>query len=749
MTQPCIVMLFLFLLFMTGAVSFHTVNAVMTAIKIDPAMPLHPGIMAPGQGAGTLLMFTNRGELWEYSTGEWSLIEQNFPDGVYLLAEEHTFFFNTAQNCPMVAIQYRDPARWRFWKYTATGWEQLPTEYSGPSERLDTACVWDVGCQQLVLFGGADRSTSIRLNDLWVWTGTAWEEKTPASPPPPQSQHCMTYDPVSDIIILAAEDRSNNPGYIALWTWNGMDWSYQSETAGSVPWQKYMLCIRDSVNNKTVLFGGLSSDSDPIDSNMLWIWDDTSWSGLSPHPSPFPRHRAAGGFCDGQFIIAGGKTFYHDEFGEVCDTWSYDGTASWQQICSNPSYTYYEERVSMAWDPDMVRGLLLTRNLSTGMLFEWKGSVWKEIDTQLPDQWYRMSWVHDSAHDYCLLFATGNTSGKETWTYKDNVWMMLYPAHKPDQSQSIRMVYHEGRQAPVIFGGIISITYVPFFMVQATNAMFEWTGTDWQEIIAGGQDPPALAYHGLVYDSHRNALIAAGGFTIDNSQGPSEFVPNPDVWEFYDNEWHRIQCAVYPQDSSGFTMSYDPLRRRCVIPIEDGSLWEWDGADWIVSMTDLFDETYEAFGVTMYDPSSQVTVIQNSRGMETFTYADDTPETCNNLGVSLDIPKTLFIPGDTFFCNAVICNTTGMILNGYPLFVLLDVYGQYFWGPSWQSGIDSYLGAVPYLPEGETTFVIFPAFYWPENAGTAFGIRMIAAITDPGIRIIYGDYAVAEFGWTE
>ena len=54
------------------------------------------------------------------------------------------------------------------------------------------------------------------------------------------------------------------------------------------------------------------------------------------------------------------------------------------------------------------------------------------------------------------------------------------------------------------------------------------------------------------------------------------------------------------------------------------------------------------------------------------------------------------------------------------LLVLLDVYGSLFRAPS---------------------------FTWPPNTGSARGIRFYAALTDPAIHILIGQWDMAEFGW--
>ena len=195
-------------------------------------------------------------------------------------------------------------------------------------------------------------------------------------------------------------------------------------------------------------------------------------------------------------------------------------------------------------------------------------------------------------------------------------------------------------------------------------------------------------------------------------------------------------------------MVYDPVRRRYIMPTSSVKIWDWDGAIYHVTISYLFHQPCD-YGVSYYDSVARKTFIHSNRSHEAFFYFDDTPETCADLGVSLNLPTTMFSPGETFFMNAHICNTTGMILDGYPLFGILDVYGALFWGPGFTAEFDSYIDEQPLIPEGESVVALLPEFIWPAGAGSANGIKFIAALTDPDIQILYGDYSMIEFGWSE
>ncbi len=124
-----------------------------------------------------------------------------------------------------------------------------------------------------------------------------------------------------------------------------------------------------------------------------------------------------------------------------------------------------------------------------------------------------------------------------------------------------------------------------------------------------------------------------------------------------------------------------------------------------------------------------------------------TPESCLETGVTLEMPDTHFQTGDTFSCTAFICNRESGNLDGYPLFVILDVYGSYFFAPSFNSSFDNYLAQFPEFPTGETTVTILPEFTW-SSAGTG-NATFYGALTDPEITGIYGEWEMLPFSWSD
>lgn len=113
-----------------------------------------------------------------------------------------------------------------------------------------------------------------------------------------------------------------------------------------------------------------------------------------------------------------------------------------------------------------------------------------------------------------------------------------------------------------------------------------------------------------------------------------------------------------------------------------------------------------------------------------------TPTPVPELGVTLDMPQTHFSAGDTFYLDAVITNP-GTILVNVPVFVFLDVAGQYWFWPTWATfpEIDFQLRNIP---AGATTISIIDPFDWPDIDGAGVPLSFWSAMVKPDFSDILG-----------
>ncbi|MBN1880477.1 S8 family serine peptidase [bacterium] len=119
-----------------------------------------------------------------------------------------------------------------------------------------------------------------------------------------------------------------------------------------------------------------------------------------------------------------------------------------------------------------------------------------------------------------------------------------------------------------------------------------------------------------------------------------------------------------------------------------------------------------------------------------------TPE-CSVLGCTVFMPTNEYTAGVECYCDVLVCNPGSDTYTDIPIFVILDVYGMYFFAPSF-GAFDFYDEAIP---PGLLTIHVLPSFPWPENTGTASGIIWYAAMTNPEITDLFGDLGTFSFGW--
>lgn len=115
-------------------------------------------------------------------------------------------------------------------------------------------------------------------------------------------------------------------------------------------------------------------------------------------------------------------------------------------------------------------------------------------------------------------------------------------------------------------------------------------------------------------------------------------------------------------------------------------------------------------------------------------------------GVTIQIPGDTFHPGDSFWCSALVYNDSSTALTNTPLFVILDVFGDLFFAPSFSSSFDIY--PAPW-DSGETTVSVLEPFSWPTTGSTADGIYWYAALTNQDMTEIFGSWDMRSFGWQE
>jgi len=113
------------------------------------------------------------------------------------------------------------------------------------------------------------------------------------------------------------------------------------------------------------------------------------------------------------------------------------------------------------------------------------------------------------------------------------------------------------------------------------------------------------------------------------------------------------------------------------------------------------------------------------------------------LGCRVFMPSRDFGPGDVCFCVVYILNPEDSAFEEIPVFVVLDVYGAFFFAPGF-TDFDYY---TENIPPGEKKLDVLPEFIWPEGAGSAEGVVWYAALTNPEKTELLGQMGTFSFSW--
>ncbi|MBN1552824.1 hypothetical protein JW979_15225 [bacterium] len=126
-----------------------------------------------------------------------------------------------------------------------------------------------------------------------------------------------------------------------------------------------------------------------------------------------------------------------------------------------------------------------------------------------------------------------------------------------------------------------------------------------------------------------------------------------------------------------------------------------------------------------------------------------TPTDPGYLGMRLEMPSTVFIPGDPCYCTAYTVNP-GSLISGVKVFVFLDIgTGDYYFWPSWTHFPPGFDYVETDIEQGTVPYQVLPEFDWPAGTGSASGIRFYAAMVNAAMTGIIGEMDIWEFEWRE
>jgi hypothetical protein len=104
----------------------------------------------------------------------------------------------------------------------------------------------------------------------------------------------------------------------------------------------------------------------------------------------------------------------------------------------------------------------------------------------------------------------------------------------------------------------------------------------------------------------------------------------------------------------------------------------------------------------------------------------------------------MFQPGDRFLLTWTVGNPAEEITADQ--FIILDVWGRFFFWPGWQETLDFLRETFP--PRSTSEEVILD-FEWPDGAGSADGLIFWGALLDTAHSEVYGTVHQIPFGYRQ
>jgi hypothetical protein len=511
--------------------------------------------MAYDVAQGVTLLFGGfdgevRNDLWEWDGTSWT---KRVTGTVPPARKEHALSYDSARRRTVLFGGYSESLRADTWEWDGTAWIDRTPNSTGPAARASASMAYDSARGRVVLFGGSTNTwTPVDvLQDVWEWDGSAWHNKTPATPGP-SARHgaTMAYDAHrSRVVLFAGRGSSSASTFDDLWEWDGAGW-FKPATGTTTPAARAQHAMAyNAVEKKVVVFGGRGKEFTKL-TDDTWEWDGTSWKDRTPaQTKPDARHGHAMTFDSARqrVVLFGGLSFLLPSQ----ETFEWDGTR-WQDVTPSGSKPPARQGHAMAFDSARSRVVLFGGTaLTSGNLDETTGG-----------------------------------GLQDTWEWDGTNWVDRTPSGaKPEVRHSHAMAFDSRRGRTVLFGGYQFVSGLPAPVYQRSTVyedLWEWDGFAWLKKTPGGAKPPSRGQHAMAFDAVNGKVMLFGGYS--SASGLLR-----DLWEWNGASWaEKAPVSAPPSGRQGHSMVFDTVQQR--IQVFAGreqsrtyfqDLWEWDGSAWV------------------------------------------------------------------------------------------------------------------------------------------------------------------------
>lgn len=450
---------------------------------------------------------------------------------------------------------------------------------SNPSPRAQARMVWDTPNDVGILFGGLgpfDQGTTLQHDsaETWLWNGSRWLQRFPATIPPARAVHSMVWD---------------------------------------------------STRNRVVMFGGRQSPADIEEPttflNDTWVYQNGNWTKIESTQNPPVRQFAAMAYDSSRdrVVLYGGNILdpTDDTFDAMFDTWEFDGQ-QWTEFTSpaesNPKVAKPILGYDAARNETILVGLNETGTATLMFRYDAANHSWTAVTPVKMPTCVNDGNMFFRAHKNRLAFL-GGVCSEDTplteelfeWDNAGNTWAPITIGGLPRGSAQAT-AYDPLRREVVVFGGTAAFGTVLFSQTSILQQNDLWRSV----FITHRPQPRSLI--GFDTDASSNTIWMFGG--LDET---SSFF-HTDLWGYRNGQW--FPASAGPTECDNPLTAYDTDRNRLVVSCTGTETYEWDGSAW-KTFTDLKTKPQlRRFAGMVYDPVLKKTVMFG--GFNANNYRNDT-----------------------------------------------------------------------------------------------------------------------------
>ena len=439
---------------------------------------------------------------------------------------------------------------------------------NNPSPRSEVKMVYDPATFNSILFGGrsgVDYGTAATYfsNETWIWNGSRWSQRFPATSPAARSAYGMVFDPVRSRAVLFGGRNGDTSFFGDTWAFSNDEWHElfpaTAPSARQVPGMAY-----DPLRDRIVLYGGTK-------------------------------------------LAANGTTVE-----PVYDMWEFDGT-NWRQIMAEGPKVL---KPILAWDGARNRLVMMGVNSETKTLmyaYDSAAGTWTEVKPKdLPPCANDASLVY-MEHDRLLALVGGICAGNydSAYYYDGENWYGFAAGLSPGYPYGAALTYDAHRDEIVLFGGVEAFA-------TPRSSTYTYTAGNWNFETETLRPLPRAAVT-TASDPFNKAVWMFGGLS---QFGDSYY---DDLWRYQNGSWGQIELTENgPTGCGSAATTIDTDRQKLVVVCGGNTVHELDLKEmkWTKAADLKTAPVARRLAHVVYDPVQKKTVLYG--GFDTVNYRNDT-----------------------------------------------------------------------------------------------------------------------------